>query len=150
MAAQSFSLVHLASHAQFREDVRDTFVVTNSGRLDPSDLRQMLLPYQFREEPLELLTLGACETAAGDDFRAALGMAGLGLKSGARTTVASLWAVNDRASAEFMSHFYETLKSNPRTSKASAARQAQVRLLSDPRYRHPCYSAPYLVLGNWE
>ena len=85
-----------------------------------------------------------------DDDRAALGLAGVAIRMGARTAVATLWCVNDEASAELVRQFYASLSSDPALSKAKAMQRAQLSLLRDARYRHPCYWAPYLVIGNWQ
>jgi CHAT domain-containing protein len=56
--------------------------------------------------------------------------------------------VNDPAAAAMVSHFYQELQS-PGASKARALRQAQLKLLEDPRYRHPNYWSAFLLIGNW-
>jgi CHAT domain-containing protein len=45
--------------------------------------------------------------------------------------------------------FYSHLRNNPTLSKATALQSAQLALIGDRRYRHPCYWAPYLIIGNW-
>ncbi len=92
--------------------------------------------------------LSACQTASGDD-RAALGLAGVAVKAGARSALASLWSVNDQSTAELISGFYHELRESPSASKAKALQAAQIKMLEDRRYRHPCYWAPYLIIGNW-
>jgi CHAT domain-containing protein len=94
------------------------------------------------------LTLSACQTALGDD-RAALGLAGLAVKAGARSAIATLWLVNDEASAELMSSFYRNLYAADSLTKAKAMQQAQVALLSQPRHAHPSFWSPFLLIGNW-
>ena len=101
---------------------------------------------RFTGNPLDLLVLSACETAKGDE-RAALGLAGVSLKAGARSTVASLWPIADAATAMLMKRFYEELRSGK--SKAAALQSAQQMLLSDPEWAHPNYWSPYLLIGNW-
>jgi CHAT domain-containing protein len=142
-----FSVVHIASHGQFASDPKDSFLLTFDGRLDIDSLERLIEPSRFREAPVELLTLSACTTAAGDD-RAALGLAGIAVKAGARSALASLWFINDEASAELVAAFYRALDA-PGTSKAEALRQAQRGLMQDRRYRHPAYWAPFLIIGNW-
>jgi len=142
-----YSIVHVASHAQFNRDVNKTFLLTYDGKLGMNKLEQILGISKFRTEPVELLTLSACQTAAGDD-RAALGLAGIAIKAGARSAVATLWTVNDPASAELVSDFYRELR-NPSVSKAKALQEAQLSLLADPRYRHPNYWSAFLLIGNW-
>jgi len=97
---------------------------------------------------VELLTLSACQTAAGDD-RAALGLAGVAVKAGARSVLATLWSVHDESAARLMGQFYSHLRNDPGITKARALQLAQTALLRDPAFDHPCYWAPYLIIGNW-
>ena len=92
--------------------------------------------------------LSACQTAAGDD-RAALGLAGIAIKAGARSAIATLWSVNDEASAELVIAFYRQLQEHPSISRAAALQRAQLRLLNELGYDHPSYWAPFLLINNW-
>jgi CHAT domain-containing protein len=143
-----YSIVHIASHGQFDRDVRKTFVLTYDTKLTLNDLEALIRPSQYRGRPVELLVLSACQTAAGDD-RAALGLAGVAVKAGARSALATLWFVNDQSTSVLVTEVYEQLRQSPSISKARALQAAQIKLLSDRRYRHPCYWAPYLIIGNW-
>jgi CHAT domain-containing protein len=142
-----FSIVHIASHGQFDRDVHKTFVLTYDNKLSLDELEAAIRPSQYRGRPVELLVLSACQTAAGDD-RAALGLAGVAIKAGARSALASLWFVNDQSTSALVTEFYRQLQT-PGLSKAQALQAAQIKLLSDRRYRHPCYWSPYLIIGNW-
>jgi CHAT domain-containing protein len=148
LTQEQFSIVHLASHGEFSSDAHKTFVLTYDGKLTLNNLEALIRPSQYRGKPVELLVLSACQTASGDD-RAALGLAGVAVKAGARSALASLWSVNDQSTAFVISEFYHQLRDSPSTSKAQALQSAQVKMLSDRRYRHPCYWAPYLIIGNW-
>lgn len=145
LGERAYSVVHIASHGQFRSDPRETFLLAYDGRLSMDKLEQLIAPSRYRARPVELLTLSACQTAAGDD-RAALGLAGVAVKAGARSALATLWFVNDQSSTLLVSAFYRNL---PGSSKASALQQAQLELIADSRYRHPGYWAPFLLIGNW-
>lgn len=147
-SGEPFTIVHIASHGRIDADVRKSFVLTHSDKLTLDDLERLIRPGQLADKPLELLTLSACQTAAGDD-RAALGLGGVAVKAGARAAFATLWCVNDQASAELVADFYTGLNAPGGTTKALALQAAQRRLIADPRYAHPCYWAPYLVIGNW-
>jgi CHAT domain-containing protein len=103
--------------------------------------------FRFRDDPLELLTLSACDTAAGDD-RAALGLAGMAIKAGARSALATLWNINDEASVDLVVDFYRELK-DPSVSRAVALKRAQTKMLEDPRYEHPGFWSPFLLINNW-
>ncbi|WP_330486091.1 CHAT domain-containing protein [Tumidithrix elongata] len=143
-----FRVVHLATHGEFSSDVEKTFVLTWNNRLSVRQLGELL---QNREQdnrvPIELLVLSACKTAKGDN-RAALGLAGIAVRSGARSTIASLWSVEDSATATFMEVFYEEL-AKPGTTKADALRHAQINLLKKPAFTHPFYWSPFVLVGNW-
>ncbi len=91
--------------------------------------------------------MSACETAAGDD-RAALGLAGVAIKAGARSALATLWFINDPASSILVAEFYRQLQ-DPSVSRAVALQRAQLKLLNDPRYQHPGYWSPFLLINNW-
>ncbi len=148
MTEEQYSIVHIASHGQFDRDVRKTFVLTHDAKLTLNDLEAAIRPGQYRGKPVELLVLSACQTAAGDD-RAALGLAGVAVKAGARSALATLWFVNDQSTSTLVSEVYSQLLKNPDLTKARALQGAQLKLLADRRYRHPCYWSPYLLIGNW-
>ena len=141
------NLVHIASHGQFSSNPSDTFLLTFDGKLTIDRLREAIAAGKLREEPLELLTLSACQTAAGDE-RSALGLAGVAIRAGARSALASLWFVNDESTSRLIVEFYGNL-AKPGTSKAEAMRRAQFALMQDERYAHPAYWAPFLIIGNW-
>jgi CHAT domain-containing protein len=82
------------------------------------------------------------------DERAALGLAGVALKAGTRSAIASLWFVNDESTAILTSEFYRQLK-NVNLSKAQALQLAQQKLFTIKKFQHPAYWAPFLLIGNW-
>ncbi|MBD2020728.1 CHAT domain-containing protein, partial [Leptolyngbya sp. FACHB-36] len=143
----SFPIVHLATHGQFSSNVDETFVLTWDDRITVKQLDQLLQTREGNQRPIELLVLSACETAAGDQ-RAALGMAGFAVRSGARSTLATLWSVNDRSTALLMVEFYRAIE-KAGVTKAEALRRAQLALLKQPEYENPYYWAPFVLLGNW-
>jgi len=144
----SFPIVHLATHGQFSSKAEDTFLLTWDGRINVKDLDRLLRAREREDaNPIELLVLSACQTATGDK-RAALGLAGLAVRSGARSTLATLWSVRDQSTAKLMSEFYRDL-TLPKMTKAEALRQAQLTLLKTPQYEHPFYWAPFVLIGNW-
>ena len=146
--ALPFPVVHLATHGQFSSNAQETFILAWDKPIEVTELGALLRKReQAREEAIELLVLSACETATGDK-RAALGLAGVAVQAGARSTLASLWSLDDESGAQFIGQFYQAL-SNRNLSKAEALRQAQLSLLRDPNFRHPRYWAPYVLVGNW-
>jgi len=146
LASQTFTAAHLATHGEFSSDHRKSFLLTYDDKLTMSRLKDAL-ERRGDDAPLDLLVLSACRTAAGDD-RAALGLAGVAVQSGAKSVLASLWYVSDAATASLVESFYRELKTEG-TSKAESLRRAQVALLAQAQFQHPSYWAPYLMIGNW-
>ncbi|HEY9672322.1 MAG TPA: CHAT domain-containing protein [Waterburya sp.] len=143
-----FPVVHLATHGQFSSNAEDTYILTWDGRINVNQLNEVLRRRdQSQSSAIELLVLSACKTAKGDK-RAALGLAGVAVRAGARSTLASLWSVDDESTAVLMSQFYREL-AHTTVNKAEALRQAQLFLLQDSRYRYPRYWAPFVLVGNW-
>ena len=147
LTARDMTIVHLASHAQFSEDAQESFVLTWDGHLGLDRLGELIGYTRLRERPIELLALSACETAEGSE-RAALGLAGVAVKAGARSALGTLWSVNDEAASRVMTRFYQELR-DPNVSKAEALQRAQLALLEDATYRHPFFWSPFLMINNW-
>ncbi|WP_424097309.1 CHAT domain-containing protein [Moorena producens] len=143
----AYEVVHLATHGEFSSVAEETFLLTWDEEINLNELNTLISADQKQKNPIELLVLSACRTAAGDS-RAALGLAGVAVRSGARSTLASLWSVDDVATTELMTRFYQRLaKGN--VTKAEALRQAQQQLLQSEAYNHPIYWSAFILLGNW-
>jgi len=141
-----FSIAHVASHSEMSFDSRQSYILTFDGKISLDQLASMT-SIAKRRQPIDLLTLSACQTAAGDD-RAALGLAGVAVKSGARSVLATLWAIDDLASSLLVSEFYKQL-GHADISKAQALRNAQNSLIASRRFKHPAYWSSFLLIGNW-
>jgi len=145
---QPYSIVHLATHGQFSSKPEETFILTWDGQLNVKQLNTLLTKRELSNSPpLELLVLSACQTAKGDR-RAALGLAGVAVRSGARSTLGTLWTVSDQSTADFMQQFYRELFT-PNITKAEAVQRAQLHLLKQPESSHPYFWAPFILVGNW-
>ncbi|MEA5578181.1 CHAT domain-containing protein [Anabaena sp. UHCC 0451] len=144
-----YQVVHLATHGEFSSKAENTFVLTWNERLNVDDLNNLLRSDQKQVRPIELLVLSACKTAAGDK-RATLGLAGMAVRAGARSTLASLWYVDDEATALLMTKFYQEL-SNNKLTKAEILRNAQLAILRDKntKFSHPYYWSAFVLVGNW-
>jgi CHAT domain-containing protein len=148
LTSQSFSVVHIATHGQFSFQENETFLLAWDGRIRIRQLAEMIEQQKrSQRRPIELLILSACETATGN-HQAALGLAGMAVKAGASSTVASLWSISDESTAVLMRYMYEDLKA-PGMPKVQALRQAQIALIQNPRYQHPFYWSAFVLLGNW-
>lgn len=146
-----YPIVHLATHARFSSNTEDTFILAWDGPINIKELDDLLRDDTFnRREAIELLVLSACETASSDP-RATLGLAGIAVQAGVRSTLATLWPVVDKSTAFLMSEFYSQLKQPKVTqaNKAEALRQAQISLIDNTNFNHPHYWAPFILVGNW-
>ncbi|KYC38051.1 hypothetical protein WA1_37485 [Scytonema hofmannii PCC 7110] len=153
----NFPVVHLATHGLFSSNPEKNFIITGDGKsISINELSALL---SEAEENLDLLVLSACETATGDE-RAVLGLAGTAVRSGARSTIATLWPVGDASTAEVMGKFYQDLK-KPGEKKSDALKMAQLSLIealkTKPPFEeikalppHPYYWASYVLVGNWQ
>ena len=147
MQQAPYSILSLATHSRFERDPRRSFLLTYDGRMSLDGLESLLRLRQIRDEPLELLVLSACDTADGDE-RAAMGLAGVGVKSGARTVLASLWSVNDQSTGLLIPAFFAEL-ANGEASRAKALQSAQLKLLQDAKFANPYHWAAFVLIGNW-
>ncbi|MGH9799472.1 MAG: CHAT domain-containing protein, partial [Blastocatellia bacterium] len=99
----------------------------------------------------DLVVLSACRTAMGKDIKGE-GLIGLTrgfMYAGARRIVASLWDVNDAATAELMGRFYRFLLKD-KLPAASALRAAQLSMAKDARWSAPYYWAGFVIQGDWQ
>jgi CHAT domain-containing protein/tetratricopeptide (TPR) repeat protein len=101
--------------------------------------------------PADLVVLSACQTALGQEIKGE-GLVGLTrgfMYAGAQRVMASLWQVDDQATAELMKHFYhELLKENLRP--AAALRSAQIEMSKSSRWSSPYYWAAFIIQGEWK
>jgi CHAT domain-containing protein len=98
----------------------------------------------------DLVVLSACETALGTAIRGEglIGLARGFIYAGAARVVASLWNVEDQATANLMKRFYQDMLSSGR-SPAAALRGAQIAMLRQPRWSPPYYWAAFVLEGEW-
>jgi CHAT domain-containing protein len=101
--------------------------------------------------PAELVVLSACQTALGKEIKGE-GLVGLTrgfMYAGAARVVASLWNVNDAATADLMSHFYKYMLQE-KQRPAEALRNAQLKMLQQKKWKSPYYWAAFTIQGEWK
>ncbi|WP_052746270.1 CHAT domain-containing protein [Prochlorothrix hollandica] len=124
--SQGYGIIHLATHADFAPGpLSNSYIQLADGRLTLAELRDLNWSKSNQDNPVELLTLSACQTAVGSR-EAELGFAGLAVQSGVKTAMASLWYVSDTATTTLMAQFYDQLRTAP--IKAEALRQTQITM----------------------
>jgi CHAT domain-containing protein len=155
-----YTIVHLATHAAFVVGKpEDSFILFGNGdRVNLREVATWSLPR------VDLVVLSACETGLGGKLGNGEEILGFGYqiqKTGARSAIASLWAVDDGGTQTLMSVFYDLLPGGKLT-KAEALRQAQIALITgnlpvsgknipaivDGNFNHPYYWAPFILIGN--
>lgn len=149
----NFSIVHMATHGKFGVDAASTFLLGYDARISIDQIDRLLRIAQKsggtanNKQTVELLTLSACQTAAGDN-RSALGIAGVAVRAGVKSALASLWFINDEATVPLIEEFYSQLR-QPNMTKAEALQKAQLKLIESEDYSHPAVWSPFILIGNW-
>ncbi|MCL2934530.1 MAG: CHAT domain-containing protein [Trichodesmium sp. MAG_R03] len=156
--SEPFNIVHIATHGQFSSNPDETFILAWDQPINVRNFDLLLQTenLQRSDRAIELLILSACETAKGDQ-RAALGLAGVAVRAGARSVLGSLWIVNDASTAELMKQFYQQLlqSNSSQLKKAEALRQVQIKFIkgdietNSEEYKKPYYWSPFIIVGNW-
>ncbi len=145
---QNYSIVHFATHAlaDRREQAMSGLVLSSNGNTTNNLL---LIPEITQLQlPVELVVLSGCETAIGENLQGEglMGLSRAFFEAGAKRVVASLWPVQDKATAQLMSHFYQALLID-KQSPAVALQQAQQQIASQRRWRDPYYWAGFVLQG---
>jgi len=148
-----FTVVHFATHGNLDYTNFENSYLTlapsaagpeaEDGRLT---LREVWRLTGFDQR--RLVVLSACNTAVAEDQVGGWpnSPATAFLDAGVPTVIASLWPVDDAATAGLITAFYQNLKT---MDTAEALRQAQLALRKDPRYGHPYFWGAWVLLGDW-
>nr|MCU0527161.1 CHAT domain-containing protein [Elainella sp. Prado103] len=170
----NYTIVHLATHAEFATDGRaeNSFILFGNG--ETANLKQV---ENWNLNNVDLVVLSACETGVGDALGTGVEILGFGYQMqqrGAKAAIASLWSVNDGGTQMLMDAFYAAL--NKGMTKTEALRQAQIALITGDltpvggirgearidvvstatglpanvsnNLDHPYYWAPFILIGN--
>jgi CHAT domain-containing protein len=149
-----YRIIHFATHGLINDQHPELSgivlsLVDEQGRQQNGFLRLYDL-YNLKLSA-DLVVLSACQTALGKEIKGE-GLVGLTrgfMYAGAPRVVASLWQIDDRASAEFMKRFYEGLLGQ-KLRPAAALRAAQVSMQNDKRWHAPHYWAAFTLQGEWK
>jgi CHAT domain-containing protein/tetratricopeptide (TPR) repeat protein len=150
----SYRIVHIATHGIINNEHPEESgivlsLVDQQGQAQDGFLR--LRDIYTLKLPADLVVLSACSTALGKDVRGE-GLIGITrgfMYAGAAGVVASLWKVDDEATAELMKHFYTALFSKG-LPPAAALRDAQLELARHPRWQSPYYWAGFVIQGQYD
>jgi CHAT domain-containing protein len=148
-----FAIVHFATHGILNSKRPENSglllsTVGPDGRARDGFLR-LADVYQLRT-PVNLVVLSACRTGLGKDVRGE-GLIGLTrgfMYAGASSVVASLWKVDDEATAELMKLFYTNmLQAGMKPTEALRAAQNTIR--QNPNWNSPYYWAAFTLQGDF-
>ncbi len=148
-----YRIVHFATHGLLDGEHPELSgivlsLVDRSGRPQNGFLR--LHDIYNLDLPADLVVLSACDTGLGKDVKGE-GLVGLSrgfMHAGAARVVASLWKVDDEATADLMAHFYRRMLQDGR-SAAAALREAQIAMWKQKRWKTPYYWAAFVLQGEW-
>jgi CHAT domain-containing protein len=150
-----YRMVHLATHGLLNSRHPELSgivlsLVDERGR--PQDGFLRLHEIYNLNLSADLVVLSACQTALGKEIKGE-GLVGLTrgfMYAGASRVVASLWKVDDRATAELMKRFYQGMLGEDRLRPAAALRAAQVAMWKENRWKEPYYWAAFVLQGEWK
>ncbi|MBN1285819.1 MAG: tetratricopeptide repeat protein [Anaerolineae bacterium] len=146
----SAGVVHMAAHGKFDAQDPLSSALKLAGDAENDGLLEVREVYALPlREHGPLVVLSACETAVGaltegDEFQ---GLTRAFLLSGARTVVASLWTVDDAATAALMAAFYRNRAGGMNEAAALAAAQRSVRQDAANSWTAPDYWAGFVLVG---
>ncbi|MGH9754503.1 MAG: CHAT domain-containing tetratricopeptide repeat protein [Blastocatellia bacterium] len=149
-----YRIVHFATHGLLNRTHPELSgvvlsLVDSQGK--PQDGFLQLHDVYNLDLPAELVVLSACRTGLG---KAVWGEGLVGLTrgfmyAGAKRVVASLWGVQDLATAELMKRFYGAMLGEKRMRPSEALRAAQVEMWRSSRWRSPYYWGGFVLYGEW-
>jgi len=131
------------------DEINSQLLLGDGSFMTPANIRDSEA-FIRRLNQVDLVTLSACETAISDQGIGAEieGLGNIMQLNGANTVIATLWAVADESTAEFMTTFYTSLI-DEKLTKAKAMQTAQKQMMQSKDHAAPYYWAPYIIMGNW-
>jgi CHAT domain-containing protein len=143
-----YRIIHFAGHAFSDETypLRSTLVFS-LGDDDEDGFLQASEMYGMRLDA-DLVVLSGCQTGGGKNIRneGILGLPRIFFYMGARSVVATLWRIDDRATARFMDYFYDCLGQG--LGKAEALRVSKEKMMASRRYAHPYFWSAFILTGE--
>lgn len=146
---KDYEVIHFACHGFLDEKspFRSALVLALDENMDEDGFLQVREIYNLRMQA-DLIVLSACQTGIGKIERGEglLGLPRIFFYTGAKSVVSTLWKVNDKATADFMSYFYKFLSQG--RNKAQAMRFAKLKM-TNSKYSHPYYWGAFVLNGDY-
>lgn len=148
---KKFNYVHFATHGFIDEDKPDlsSLILTQDNNSGEDGFLQATEIFNL-DLNSDLVVLSACQTGLGKLVRGEgiVGLTRAFMYAGTPSVLVSSWSVSDISTATLMGEFYKNLIKN-KLGKTEALRKAQLTLMSDEKYAHPFYWAPFVLIGDW-
>jgi CHAT domain-containing protein/Tfp pilus assembly protein PilF len=148
---KKYSYLHFATHGYINEDKPElsSLVLTKETSSEEDGLLQATEIFDLKLNA-DLVVLSACQTGLGKLIRGEgiIGLSRAFMYAGTRSVLVSLWSVSDISTAILMEEFYKNMVIR-KLSKTDSLRKAQLTLMSDEKFAHPFYWAPFVLFGNW-
>ena len=148
-----FQILHLATHGIINSEhpeLSGVFLSMVNEQGSPEDGFVQLHDIYKLKLSAQLVVLSACSSGLGKNVRGEgfIGLTRAFMYAGARSTVASLWRVDDNATTELMRQFYSAML-NDGMSPPAALKAAKEKMWNHPRWRHPFYWAAFVIQGEY-
>jgi CHAT domain-containing protein len=144
-----YQILHFACHGFLdeRTSMRSALVLTLDDDPEEDGFLQAREISDLRLDA-DLVVLSACQTGKGrlENVEGVLGLPRTFFYAGARSTISSLWKINDKSTAELMPEFYRHLAAGH--NKARSLRLAKLKML-ESRFSHPFYWAAFVLNGDY-
>lgn len=147
-----YGFLHFACHGALEEGPgrQPALVFSMAGNREPYDGFLTMSEIMAKPHRVRLAVLSACQTGLASQSAPRSGVSSLArafLLSGSEAVVVSLWPVSDEATARLMAEFYRLMREK-NLPPVEALHAAQAALRADPRFAHPAYWAPFVVVGS--
>jgi len=142
--AEHSKIIHLATHSCLdHEDYGQSRIYFNDSYMTYNDI-------QLNTFDVELAVVSSCESGYGKviEGEGAMSIAKAFFQAGAKSTLVSLWPVDDCSTADIMSYFYQNLKEDDNKSEALSKAKLKYLETAHPSRTHPYYWAGFVLIGN--
>lgn len=154
---RQFSIVHFATHGIVNDKQPELSGIVLSmvnKRGQDQDGYLTLHDLYYLDLPVRLVVVSACRTGVGKQVpgEGLIALTRGFMHAGAQAVVVSLWDVDDEATAEFMTRFYDHMLGRNKLSPAAALRQAKsdMQMHANEKWRAPFYWASFILQGDWK
>lgn len=147
---KGFNILHFATHGVLdNQNPMYSAIILTSANNSTDD--GILEAWELAEMNLEadLAVLSACETGRGTFIgEGIIGLSWSFFVAGVPRVVASQWKVESASTTQLMTEFHRNLNSMPNKAVAKSLQAAMIKLLKNPRYRHPFYWSGFISIGR--